>query len=549
MNPQTDEQLNMANKAAKELGLGNISEAVKRLDANTLASNSEFQVEPQRPNTEAAGLNALIETEANSFTENLARQADQQETQANQSFDQLLQGMLSTPGETALTDTAYSQEGGVDDIQGELNDINQQILSEQNSLRRRLEAIEKNPTGMSSQAVLDEQNRVERESLKKQADLSIVQMGIQGRFDSAKAIADRAVSAQLEQQANRNAALRLNYERNQDLFDKKEQRAFEAAQSDRERALDEERDRLTRINEQALLAQQNGAPGAVVQSILNSQTPEQAAALASNFTAPLIQEQQQRERDRFALEQGRFSLEARRVAMAERESVFNRAMSGDPAAIDELGYDPNGIPGGIEGARQYETQTADIQMGLETAERLMSNMQGLQLSTGAFQSPLISSLGKNVPTGTGIGLAAGSFIPGVGTLVGTGLGFASGLGVGLTTGYADQKNAQMDFLSGVSFLVNDTTFAEIRDLRAQGVTFGNMTEGERVAAGRAAQQLNAAVEIDESGKVIGINDTAENVQKYIADIQNAYLGRQEYLNAQYAITPDEGMEGYNIWNQ
>ena len=201
-----------------------------------------------------------------------------------------------------------------------------------------------------------------------------------------------------------------------------------------------------------------------------------------------------------------------------------------------------------EGARQYETQKADIQMGYNTATKLLENKTGLNLSTGAYQSPAMATLLKNVGGSVaGFGVA-GSVVPGIGTAA----GLATGLGVGLVTApsaYSYNRTQKDQFLADASFLINDSTFAEIRDMKAQGVTFGNMTEGERIAAGRAATNLASAAIIDESGMVTGFRGSADNIEKYIRDIQIAYEGRQEYLDKQYAITQDDEDEAATLWGR
>lgn len=191
--------------------------------------------------TQAEGLGAGIETMANqnkdSYTKNLANNAETAKTNADSSFEEYMKSVLGTEGKTSLTDKAY--KGTVDPAQAELNDINNQIIAEQVAVRRRVEKAQKeNPLGKSAEGIQDQVDQINRESISKQADLAVIQLSKQGKYDSAIAIADRAVSAQFEQQQLKNEALKLNYERNKDLFTTAEQRAFETAQADRERNLE-----------------------------------------------------------------------------------------------------------------------------------------------------------------------------------------------------------------------------------------------------------------------------------------------------------------------
>lgn len=210
----------------------------------TLSPQTSFNLTPPKPSTKAEGMTAGFEVGADQFTKNLERERSEAAKLRESSLGGYTDALASQLTESGATAQAYGQKGGVDDIQTELDAINSQLLQEQNANRRRIEAIDKNAPGMLRSQVEAEKQRINTESLRRQADLSIIQMGIQGRFDSAKAIADRAVDAILEGEKNRLEALRVNYEENKDLFDKADQRAFETAQGDRERKLQNEEYRL-----------------------------------------------------------------------------------------------------------------------------------------------------------------------------------------------------------------------------------------------------------------------------------------------------------------
>lgn len=205
------------------------------LNSSTLTQSPYFKLSQPKPSSETDGVLGSLEASASSFTTDLQTKADEAKNNRESAADAFFKQLATGEGQIALTDKAYSQT--VDPLEGELKDINQQILEEQHGLRRQLEALQKNPTGMFGGALADKMQEVKDASLKRQADLSIVQMARQGRYDSAKAIADRAVQALLERQKNKLEALKLNYEDNKDLFNTAEQRAFEAAQGDRERDL------------------------------------------------------------------------------------------------------------------------------------------------------------------------------------------------------------------------------------------------------------------------------------------------------------------------
>lgn len=233
----------------------------------------------------ATGFSSEMETSAANFqdqyTQRLQERANQSEKGRNTALEDYLTSLASTPGEVELTDQAYRQT--VDPIEAELLDINKQISAEIQANRRKIQAMEKNPTGMLAGALADEIERVNDESLARQADLSVIQMGVQGRYDSAKAIADRAVQVQLERRRNLNEALKLNYEANKEEFTRDEQRAFQTAQANRERELNRQERDLQQISDMSITALQNGAPSAVAAKMRQAKTVEEAMRIGGQY--------------------------------------------------------------------------------------------------------------------------------------------------------------------------------------------------------------------------------------------------------------------------
>lgn len=276
--------------------LGTASTNLAKQSKPTTISSTTLTPAPKMPITqppaalEATGMNAEMtygaQTATDTYNQNLQNQQAVALASKNQAGDAYKQFLGTMQGQTGLESDLYSQKGGVDDVQKELNDINNQILAEQNALINKTLKLEKNAQGMLAGALQDQMGDVERESLRKQADLSIIQMGIQGRYDSAKAVADRAVSAYLEKQSITNDILKFNYQESKDLFTTAEQRAFESAQADRERKLSQDREDMTAIRNLAIDAQRAGASTATVQAMLSSKTLEEAMGKTGGVFAP-----------------------------------------------------------------------------------------------------------------------------------------------------------------------------------------------------------------------------------------------------------------------
>lgn len=257
------------------------------ISANQLRPTQPINLIPPKPALGVMGMNESLATTAMSnkdaYTQSLDTKATTAEKSSNSALDSYLSTLSGQTGQTEAQDKLYSQT--VDPVKKELDDINSQILSEQNATRRKLEQLSKNPQGLFGGGLRDEMDRINRESLAKVADLSVIQMGIQGRYDSAKEIADRAVSVQMEKQRNNLEALRVNYEANKDLFNKAEQRAFEANQANRERELNKEENNLKEISDFSMMALEKGVPSSIVLRMRQSKTLDEAIKLGGKYFA------------------------------------------------------------------------------------------------------------------------------------------------------------------------------------------------------------------------------------------------------------------------
>lgn len=311
------------------------------IGADDLKDNQKpFDLPTPPAPVETTGLQGAIESNTDAFTADLEQKRKEAETKKDTSFKDYVDSKMGTKGETEQTADAYSNKGGVDDIQVELNDINQQILQEKNALRRTVERLETKGGGLASGA-LAEVNNATRDSLRKQADLTIIQMGVQGRYDSAKAIADRAVAVQLEKDKTKNEVLKESADRNWAEFTEAEKREFETKQGDRERALDDKKTELDRKYALVLDAQQNGAPASVVRAMLESPDTTAALKAGGNYIGLL---------DRQA--------KLASIASSETNRLLALAGAGDAESIKKLGFDPSKVKAETDPTtkRQLETK-------------------------------------------------------------------------------------------------------------------------------------------------------------------------------------------------
>lgn len=222
---------------------------------------SPAKVTPPVPSSATAGLQGAVQASQDAFTQGLAEKTAQAQASLTPAKDAFTKALLGQTTAAEETNKAYAQT--VDPAEAELKKINQQILADQVATRHQIEDIQKNnPNRVFGTGMQQEIQKIQDESTRRQADLAVIQLSKQGQYDSAKAIADRAVAALVEGQKNKLQALQFMYEDNKDLFTKAEQRQFESAQADRNRKLDDETykerarfDQILKQNDPLYLAQ------------------------------------------------------------------------------------------------------------------------------------------------------------------------------------------------------------------------------------------------------------------------------------------------------
>lgn len=257
------------------------------ITSSTLTKEPDIELPTPEPSTEVTGelgrLEAQTEQQKDAFTQQLEQQTQQATSAENQSFTELINAQLGAPTREELEATAYATRGGVDEIRSELNDLNSKIIAEQRSLQNKVRQLKKNPQGLFAGALDDAIADAETESLQRQADLAIIQMSVQGRFDSAKEIADRAIDARYAREERKLNALSMIYSRNKELFDTSEQRQFEEAQAKRKREFDKQKADEEQVMDLALNALKNGAPRSVYEQMMAQKKPADAISAGGAY--------------------------------------------------------------------------------------------------------------------------------------------------------------------------------------------------------------------------------------------------------------------------
>lgn len=531
---QTPGQIMQAKKVADVLG---VTVPDKITSGDLKGTPTTPTVTPTSVDTTTPGVLGAVESSMDQFTKMAQENKKNAQQASDTSRTAYTEGLKNAQTESELTATQYETQG-VNTAQKELDDINSQLQVEQNALRREMERIQDNKTGASMGQVQNMVNEAESKSLRKQADLAVIQMGLQGKFNTAKAIADRAVDASMEREKNTLEALKINYEDNKALFTTAEQREFDTLLSDRERKYNEELAGKKAISDYSIEAMKMGAGSDIINAIRGAKTPEEAQAIAAGYMSPIIQREQQTD---MQLKQAQLQKAMQDLNggtglnWGDRAKILALAEKGDPMAIAMLGYDPaTSDPKTIAANESVKLETADA---LSRIDKLIGNSFGIKSSSGSFQSPMLAKIASGAAIGTGVGAAAGSAVPVVGTIAGAGAGLLGGIAEGVMSGMASKREKE-NFLGSIEYLLSGKTFEKFIELKKNGVTFGATTEREWGAVQKAASELEAISKRDKEGKLTGFKGSEENLVRVLNEYRKNTARFMDELNAKQFSTSD-----------
>ena len=352
------------------------AKADNTITSESLAPQAEVQVTDPQTGTAMAGLGGALEAQTDSFAQGLTDTRNQREAASAAStrdYQSLVANRTGLEGFSLQAD----QDAGVFEADSALQDINNELRTEQLGRRRSVEALQ--GQGNLKGTTQSQVNNINRESYSKQADMAIVQLAAQGRFNSASALADRKANAMFEQEQNQIDAAKITYEDNKDLYNKAEQREFETALTDRTNRVQAEKEQMQAIQNLALQAQLDGAPQAIVSEMMKSKTLADASALGGQFVGALDREQQ-----RASIAQSYASAansEASRLQTeAETELLTNPSIETNDAETIEL------VQGLDKGTREQIVNARDTSAELNAMKSILKSVDNnLELLTPATE--------------------------------------------------------------------------------------------------------------------------------------------------------------------
>lgn len=218
--------------------------------------------------TDVGGVGAMVQTTIASQKSERQRQADLELAQAKAEKSKGIQDILDLEAmvgqESRLKEREYTKEK-VDEYKSQVTDFTNKLEAEQLALTRKLEDLDKNPQGLFGGGLQQEKDRIERDSLRKQADIAILGNAFQRKFTDAKAIADRKVENELAPLKAQIATRKWILEQNKDSLTNAEKRAYDLSIKEEERQYKEQELNKTKSNDYILNAVQGGAPTNLVQ--------------------------------------------------------------------------------------------------------------------------------------------------------------------------------------------------------------------------------------------------------------------------------------------
>lgn len=237
---------------------------------------------PQTPNY--GGMESIISSAVSNAQTTKQNDVTSAENAKNKSLEDLMSAVIDQSNISSSVDRTAQ-----DEAKKKYDQFTSQLEAEQLANRRAIENLQKNnPQGLFGGALNDEINRINRDSLSKQADIAILQSAANRDYSTAAEIADRQVALKTEQGLARLEALKLFYNDNKETFNKLEERQYAEAIKKADREYQKELDTENEIKNIKLQALTNEAPASVISAISRATTFDEALSAAGRYGVDYI---------------------------------------------------------------------------------------------------------------------------------------------------------------------------------------------------------------------------------------------------------------------
>jgi hypothetical protein len=356
------------------------------------------------------------------------------------------------------------------------------------------------------------------------ADIAALDV-MQGNYKQAAEQVDKALKSIYEPVRQRLQMEMFFLERNDKRFDaaQKELSNFRMMEIQREQA---EIDRSI-VNAEAAVVSGYASPDEVKQLTSLAGDSEAQNKLAQDILG-------RASRARIQQEQAQIAASRSASAWNQRAAAYDLAMNGDPAAIEFLGFDPRQSNMTLQDSFNFINATAEDDRILNNLDKVLVSDSALAASTGVSRFALGTAAARFGLPSAGVGAVVGSKVPVAGTI----LGGVGGFVAGTAGGYVKVANEKKELLGALSSLSNTAAFTKLREYKEAGISFGQLTEAERIAIGRAATDLFSVLTINNDGTVSGINTSAKDFKRLVENYrQETEIKKQQKAQIFSGLTP------------
>lgn len=451
----------------------------------------------------------------------------QQDAYKNANTDvALLQSQMGGKGQDLVN--AYNQQDqtgqSVNTLAAKLRQLNAQSQALGLDTMAKQQQEINNATGQNITQAAVQRNTADatRQNLIDTARIAMESAIVKADYDTAKSYADQMVQAKYDQKLADIEAAKTNLESIKYSLTSAEKKVAEATAQRLEK---EKRDYEKKMaDEQAVsnigvTLRKYGVSDSIVKDVLSSKSINEALIKAGNNL-----------QDPKALAEIKQINAEVRLKNAQADKLDREAqLTKEPSATEKKAA--------ALAVTQAKSSAQAAHDKIETIDNILTYDAGISSRVG----PNILSRGITGPAigGAATGAAAASVIPGVGTLVGGAVGGILGAGKGIGAAVSGQGQQ----LSGaVHQLTAGLTLKELQDAKANGATFGSLTDGERNMLAAAATKLNDWEIKDDKGNPTGYwNIDESSFRQELKTIQE--LNKKALLKSQGTlISSDESSQ-------
>ncbi len=434
--------------------------------------------------------------------------------------DVLAQRIKSLSGRSE-TESRLTEEAGIPEIESEIRDIGAQISRRRADLTAELEQI--GQQGFRATAVRGQEARGRRQVAAEIAGLEAAQQAAQGQLATAVSSVERAVSAKYDPILEDIQIQRELISLSKDRMTRQERKLAEQRETALmrdERLYESQKRSEERAFNLVLDAQKNGLSPQVASRLMAGVASGQMGVSdvlesAGSYVGLLERQAAQRAADR--------------ASIANRTDLINLAQEGDQFAIEQLGYDPNDQALSAEDMVSNELRYVQNVENRDRVQGLIDNTVGIETTSGIVKAPWLSGIFSSpfsANKDTSLIGKVGRFLPPVAMV--------------------QNVSARDDFLADASYVIKNLTLEKFLELKAQGATFGAMSEEEWRVIGSSASELSAMA-IEENGVLKGFRGSEEKVAQELQEIYDTYQTVIDRENMA-ALSAQDKNEITNIYN-